>query len=79
MIVTYRRVGRISLLPALAAVAGAVIVAGVVVIPLVVLGVATYGIRLVRAIGRGSSAERQVALQDHTIIEGVVLDSTDVP
>lgn len=78
MFITYHRVGRISLLPALAAVAAALIVVGVATITLVVVGAAACGVRFLRAIGRIGPAERSVPSQDHTTIEGVVVDSTDV-
>lgn len=75
MFVTYHRVGRISLLPALAAGAAAVIVLGVAAITLVVGGVAACGVRLLRAIGRIGPAERRASFEDHRTIEGVVVDS----
>jgi hypothetical protein len=75
MFITYRRIGRISVLPALATVAAAVVVAGVAATALVIVGVAGCGVWLLRVFGR---AERRVPFQDHTTIEGVVVDSTDV-
>lgn len=78
MFFTYHRVGRIPLLPALAAGAVAVIVVGIATITLLVVGIAACGVGLLRAIRRIGPAERRVAVQDQTTIEGVVMDSTDV-
>jgi len=78
MFFRYHRAGRLSLLPALAAVAAGLILAGVAAITLVVVGVAVCGIWLVRAIGRSGRAGRRTPVQDHQTIEGVVVRSTDV-
>lgn len=78
MFITYHRVGRIHVLPALAAVAAAVMVAGVAATALVAVGVAAVGVRLFRAVARIGRAEHPVPSQDDEIIEGVVVDSTHV-
>ena len=78
MFITYRRVGRISALPALVTVAAAMMVAGVAAITLVIIGVAGCGVSLLRACGRSGRADRRVPAQDHQTIEGVIVDSTDV-
>ena len=77
MLFTYHRVGRISPISALAAVGSAVIVVGVATTMLVVVGVGACGVRLFRAIGSIGPAGRRVPVEDHTTIEGVVVNSTD--
>lgn len=78
MFLTYHRVGRISLLPALATVAAAVMVAGVAGIAFLIIGVAGCGVWLLRAFGGPARTNQRVPAQDHETIEGVVVDSTDV-
>lgn len=78
MFFTYHRAGRIAVLPALATVATAVMVAGVAAIALVIIGVAGCGVWLLRVFGRLGRAERHVPSEHHETIEGVVVDSTDV-
>ncbi len=77
MLITYHRVFRISPLSALAAVASAVVVVGVATTVLVAVGVAAGGVRLLRAIRLIGPAGRRVPFEDHTTIEGVVVNSTD--
>lgn len=78
MLVTYYRSGRLSLVPALAAIAAAVVLAGVTVFALVLVGGAAFSVWLGRALGRAGRAVRRVPAHDPDVIEGVVVDSSDV-
>lgn len=78
MFFTYHRVGRVSLIPALAAGASAVIVVGVAAIALVGVGIAVCGVQLLRAFGRIGPAGGRARVQDRTSIEGIVVDSVVV-
>jgi hypothetical protein len=79
MLFTYRRVGRIPVLPVLAA-AGALVVLGglaalIAVTALAVAGVVAFGIRLLRAVGLlGVRSDRRPAVRGGDIIEGVVVN-----
>lgn len=66
------------MLPALATVAAAVMVAGVAATALVFVGLAASGVWLLRAFGGTGRAGRRMPVQDRDTIEGVVVDSTDV-
>lgn len=77
MFFTYRRVGRLSLLPALAAGAVLAAVAGVAAITVGAVVVVAGSVRLLRAIGRLGAAERDLPVPDTDTIEGVVVNSTD--
>lgn len=78
MFLTYHRIGRVSALPALAALAAAVMVAGLAAVVLLIVGGAACGVWLLRAVGRIGRADRRMPAQDHDTVEGVVVDSTDV-
>lgn len=86
MLVTYHRAGRLSLFPALAAVAAAVVLAGIAAVvlafigavALVIVGGTACALWLFRSVGRIGRADRRVPAHDHDTIEGVVVDSTDV-
>lgn len=82
MIFIYRRVGRIRLIPALAAVvvavAMAVVLAGVAAVMLVVVAAIASAVVIARTIGRLSRRSRRAAAPDPNVIEGVVVDSADV-
>jgi hypothetical protein len=78
MLVTYHRAGRLSLFPALAAVAAAVMLAGIAAVALVIVGGTACALWLVRSVGRIGRPDRRVLAHDHDTIEGVVVDSTDV-
>ena len=79
MLFTYRRVGGIPLLSALVAAAALAFVAGVAAIALVVVAVAACGVWLLRVMGVAGPAGRARAVADPNTIEGVVVDSTDLP
>lgn len=66
------------MLPALATVAAAVVIAGVAAIALVFVGLAACGVWLLRAVGVTGRAGWRVPVQDHDTIEGVLVNSTDV-
>ena len=72
MFVTNHRVGRIPVLPALAAAAALVIVGGIAVTTLAIVGVIACGTQLLRALGFVSAAQR-LQFQDDTI-DGVVVN-----
>lgn len=78
MIFTFRQRGTMSLLSAVAAAFAALIVVAVAMTTLVIVGVVACSIWLVRAVA-GAGAGRSMPADDHAIIEGVVVDSTDVP
>lgn len=73
MFFTYHRVGRIPVLPALAAAGALVIVGGIAVTTLAIVGAVACGTRLLRAFGL-APAERRLAFQDRETIEGVVVN-----
>jgi hypothetical protein len=77
MFFTYRRVNRISVLPALATVSSVAILVGVAAIMAVVVAVAC-GIALLRAIGAMRPARRSVPFPDHATIEGIVVHSSEI-
>jgi hypothetical protein len=77
MFLTYRRVSRISVAPALAMVASVAILFGVAAIMAVVVATAC-GVALLRAIGAIRPAKRAVACADDATIEGVVVRSSDI-
>lgn len=74
MIVTYHRVGRIRLLPALAAAGAVVIVAGLAAATLVVVGVTAGAARLLLGFRRRGRAMPDT-VEDGRVIEGVVVES----
>ena len=78
MFVTYHRVSRIPLVPALAAVASAAIVVGVAAMVLVVVGGAGCGVWLLRAVGCIGPAARHAPVEDDTAIAGVVVNSVEI-
>lgn len=78
MLVTYYRAGRLSLFRALAAIAAAVVLAGIATVVLVIVGGTACALWLLRSIGRIGRASRRVPTHAHDTIEGVVIDSTDV-
>lgn len=75
----YHRVGRISLFSALAAALALAFVAGVAAIALVAVAVAACGVWLLRLMGVAGPAGRARAVADPNTIEGVVVESTDLP
>lgn len=70
---TYYRVGRIPVLPALAAAAAIVIVGGVAVTLLAIVGVVGLAARLLRTFGLVAT-ERASVSQGDDVIEGVVVN-----
>jgi hypothetical protein len=76
MFFTYHRVGRIPVLPALAAAGALVIVGGIAVTTLAIVGVVAFGTRLLRASGL-LGAERPRAFQPDDTIEGTVVNRQD--
>jgi hypothetical protein len=81
MFFTYHRVGKIPVLPALAAAGALVIVGGIAVTiavtTLAIVGVVAGSVRLLRTLGL-APAERRLAFQDHETIEGVVVNRSQV-
>jgi hypothetical protein len=77
MFFTYRRVSRMSMVPALAMVASVAILFGVAAIMAVVVATAC-GVALLRAIGAIRPAKRAVAFADDATIEGVLVRSSDI-
>ena len=79
MFFTYSRVGRIPVLPALAAAGALVIVGGmavtIAVATLAVVGVVACGARLLRTF-RLAPSERRPACEDRDTIEGVVVNES---
>jgi hypothetical protein len=73
MFFTYQRVGRIPVLPALAAAGAIVIVGGIAATILTIVGVVGCGTRLLRALGLVAT-KRAPASQGDEIIEGVVVN-----
>ena len=79
MFITYHRAGRIAVLPALALVAGLVVIGGIAAMiaaaTLVVVGVAAFGISVLRALGLGGRKRRATFEADSAdrTIEGVVV------
>jgi hypothetical protein len=73
MFFTYHRVGRIPVLPALAAAGAIVIVGGIAVTILAIVGVVGFGTRLLRTFGLVGT-ERALASQGDDVIEGVVVN-----
>lgn len=76
MIFTYHRVGRISVVGALAAAGAVVVVGGIAATVLAIVGVAAVGAGLLRAFGRIVAPRREAAIDDGRIIEGVVVESS---
>lgn len=76
MVFTYRRVGTIPVLPALAAAGALVMVGGIAATIVAIVGVVGYGTRLLRALGLVGTTR---ALRTHSddIIEGVVVNRSD--
>jgi len=75
MLVTYQRVGKLSVLPALALVAAAVVFAGVAALTLVFVGLAAAGVVLLRTFLRATGrVSPRAAAPDPDVIEGVVVD-----
>ena len=70
---TYHRVGRIPVLPALAAVGAVVIVGGLAATILAIVGVAAVGTRLLRRVGLAGTTPA-LPVQRDDVIEGVVVD-----
>jgi hypothetical protein len=77
MFITYRRVSRMSVAPALAMVGSVAILFGVAAITAVVVATAC-GVALLRAIGAIRPAKRAVVVADDATIEGVVVRSSDI-
>lgn len=78
MIVKYHRIGRISVLPAVAAAGALVIVGGIAVTVLSIVGVIAWSTKALRALGF-VVAEPRLPLEGDDTIEAVVVDrsSTD--
>ena len=76
MIFTYHRVGRISVIPALAAAGAVVVVGGIAATVLAIVAVAAAGAGLLRAVGRIVAPRREAAIEDAGVIEGVVVESS---
>jgi hypothetical protein len=76
MFLTYRRVSRISVVPALAMVASVAILIAVAAIMALVV-VAACGAAFLRAIGAVRSATPSVPFPDHATIEGVAAHSSE--
>jgi hypothetical protein len=72
MFFTYHRVGRIPVLPAIAAAGPIVIVGGIAVSILAIVGIVGCGAWLLRALGL-MGTERAPASQSDDIIDGVVV------
>ena len=70
---TYHRVGRIPVLPALAAAGALVIVGGIAVTILAIVGVVRFGTRLLRTFGLVGTRPAPRSHGDD-VIEGVVVD-----
>ena len=70
---TYHRVGRIPVLPALAAAGALVIVGGIAVTILAIVGVVRFGTRLLRTMGLVRTRPALFS-QGDDVIEGVVVD-----
>ena len=77
MVFTYQRAGRIPVLPAIVAAGGIVIVGGVAATILAIVAVVACGTRLLRALGL-LATQRAPASQGDDIIEGVVVNNTDI-
>jgi hypothetical protein len=77
MFVTYHRVGRSALLPALAAAGVLVIIGGIAamiaVTTLAIVAIVAVGIKVLRAFGLGGP-RRSLALRADDTIEGVVVN-----
>jgi hypothetical protein len=73
MFFTYHRVGRIPVLPALAAAAAMVVVGGIAVTILAIVGIVGCGAWLLRAVGLVAT-ERVLATQSDDVIEGIVVN-----
>ena len=73
MFFTYHRVGRIPVLPALAAAGALVIVGGIAVTILAIVGVVGFGTMLLRTFGLVRT-ERALASEGDDVIEGVVVN-----
>lgn len=75
MIVMYHRVGKIPVLPALAAAGALVIVGGIAVTVLSIVGVLAWSTKALRALGF-VVAEPRLPLERNDTIEGVVVDQS---
>ena len=78
MFFMYQRVGRIPVLPAIAAAGGIVIVGGIAATILATVGVVACATRLLRALGLVAT-KRATASQGDDIIEGVVVNRSSTP
>jgi hypothetical protein len=76
MLFIYRRVNKISVVPALAMVASVAILAGVAAIIAVVVA-AARGTALLRGIGAMRPAKNSV-FQDHATIEAIVVHTSEI-
>ena len=72
MFVTYRHVGKIPVLPALAAAGALVIVGGIAVTILAIVGVVACGAKLLRAFGL-LLPEQRLPFQRVDTVEGIVV------
>ena len=72
MFLTYRHVGKIPVLPALAAAGALVVVGAIAVTILAILGVVACGTRLLRAFGLALPS-RRLPLQRGATVEGIVV------
>jgi hypothetical protein len=77
MFITYGRVGRSAVLPAVAAAGAIVVVGGIAVTILAIVGVVGFGTRLLRTFGLVGT-ERALASQGDDVIEGVVVNRSSV-
>jgi hypothetical protein len=73
MFVTYQRIARIPVLPALAAAGALVIVGGIAVTILAIVGVVACGTKLLRVFGFVLS-ERRLPFHGDDTIDGVVVN-----
>ena len=74
MFFIYHRVGRIPVLPALAAAGAIVIVSGIAVTILAIVGVVGFGTRLLRTFGLVGTGRAPASYGDD-VIEGVVVNA----
>jgi len=75
MFVIYHRVGRIPVLPALAAAGAIVIVSGIAVTILAIVGVVGFGTRLLRTFGLVGTGRAPASYGGDDVIEGVVVNA----
>ena len=73
MFLTFHRVDRIPVLPALAAAGVLAVVGGIAVTTLAILGIVALGSKLLRAFGL-VEAERRLGFQPDEPIEGIVVN-----